>query len=51
MLPQPRYLTDESLATFRDLISDIYRGAGKPVPADIAPVQMETPAPVGIPGH
>ncbi len=51
MLPQPRYLTDQSLSTFRDLISDIYRGAGKPVPADVSPVQMETPAPVGIPGH
>jgi hypothetical protein len=49
-LPQPRYLTDQSLSRFRALIADIYRAVGKPVPADIAPVKLETPAPVGVPG-
>ncbi len=51
MLPQPRYLTDATLSGFRQLIVDIYQGAHKPVPADIAPIKMETPAPVGIPGQ
>ncbi|MDQ6768022.1 MAG: hypothetical protein M3Z41_09475 [Candidatus Eremiobacteraeota bacterium] len=50
-LPQPRYLTDQSLSRFRSFIADIYRGAGKTVPVDIAPVRLETPAPVGIPGR
>ena len=49
-IPQPRYLTDEYIAQFRSLISDIYHGAGKTVPSDIAPLKLETPAPVGIPG-
>jgi hypothetical protein len=51
VLPQPRYLTDASLARFRSLIGDIYRGAGKNVPSDMAPIKLETPAPVGIPGR
>ena len=46
--PQPRALADRSLARFRSLIADIYRAAGKPVPADIAPVKLDTVAPVGI---
>ncbi len=49
-IPQPRYLTDQYIAQFRSLISDIYHGAGKTVPSDIAPLKLETPAPVGIPG-
>ena len=49
-IPQPRFLTDLYLARFRSLISEIYLGAGKNVPADIAPLKLETPAPVGIPG-
>jgi hypothetical protein len=49
-IPQPRYLLDRYLADFRALIAEIYRGAGKTVPSDVAPVQLETPQPVGIPG-
>ena len=49
-IPQPRYLLDRYLSDFRALIADIYHGAGKSVPAQVAPVQLETPQPVGIPG-
>jgi hypothetical protein len=44
-LPQPRYLTDESLAQFRALIAQLYRAANKPVPADIAPVKFSQSPP------
>ncbi|MBV8667806.1 MAG: hypothetical protein JOZ28_01205 [Candidatus Eremiobacteraeota bacterium] len=49
-IPQPRYLLDRYLADFRALIAEIYRGAGKTVPSNVAPVQLETPQPVGVPG-
>lgn len=49
-IPQPRYLLDRYLSDFRALIADIYRGAGKSVPVQVAPVQLETPQPVGVPG-
>lgn len=44
-LAQPRYLTDASLAQFRDLIGRIYRAAGKPAPRSIAPVKLGVPSP------
>lgn len=44
-LIQPRYLTDASLAAFRELIGRIYRDAGKPVPRTIAPVKELEPTP------
>jgi hypothetical protein len=49
-LPQPRYLTDQSLARFRALIADLYHAAGQRVPANIAPVKLDAPAPVGTSG-
>lgn len=49
-LPQPRYLTDRSLTRFRALIADIYHAADRPVPASIAPVKLDAPAPVGTSG-
>ncbi len=48
---QPRSFTDQSLSRFRTLIAEIYRNAGKPVPPNIAPVKLETSAPVGTPGQ
>ncbi|HEV2878510.1 MAG TPA: hypothetical protein VGW96_02920 [Candidatus Eremiobacteraceae bacterium] len=48
---QPRYLTDQSLSRFRTLIAEVYRAGGKPVPPNIAPVKLDAPAPVGIPGQ
>ncbi|GEM_PF-1524616 len=44
-LAQPRYLTDASLAQFRDLIGRVYRAAGKLVPRSIAPVKLGEPSP------
>ena len=40
MLPQPRYLTEATLAQFRALIAQIYRASNKPVPTSIAPVKL-----------
>ncbi len=37
-LPLPRPLTDRSLAQYRSLIAQIYRGAGQSIPGNIAPV-------------
>jgi hypothetical protein len=49
-LPQPRYLTDALLAQFRTLIAQIYQAAGKPAPANIAPIKLnETPAASPVP--
>jgi hypothetical protein len=44
---EPRSVTDQSLSRFRTLIAEIYRNAGKSVPPNIAPVKLETSAPVG----
>ena len=48
---QPRSSTDQSLSRFRGLIAEIYRSAGQPVPRNIAPVKVDAPAPVGVPGQ
>ena len=46
-LAAPAAQVERLLAQFRSVVADIYRGAGKPVPATIAPVKLElsTPAP------
>ncbi len=49
MLPQPRYLTEATLAQFRALIAQIYRAANKPVPASIAPVKLNATPPSSTP--
>lgn len=49
MLPQPRYLTEATLAEFRALVAQIYRASNKRVPANIAPVKFNVPAPPSSP--
>lgn len=49
MLPQPQYLTLETIGEFRGLVAQIYRAANKPVPSNIAPVKLNQAAPATIP--
>jgi len=48
-LPQSTGVVNHALAQYRDLLAQLYRAAGKPVPVPLAPVKLETPAVLATP--